>query len=202
MQPRFPQSDEIKHDDSVEPVMTGKRKKRQWFEERYGRENGTSREVKFRELCKFYASTGICRNGDRCKYSHESVVNTRINEPCKFLYDSPVSCRKGANCHFSHDLWKYPCPLALGGIEPRCPPSCGFQHDPILTETASMDFVRLYRVFLSTLLPDEINPRWKFYLEEEDESVGLARITRQSSSNLFNHQVGTLSSIPRIVLNS
>ena len=202
MQPRFPEFDD-KTDERSQLPITGKRKKRQWFEERYGStRNREYREVKSNEVCKFYASTGNCRNGERCKFVHEKSSAVRIDEPCKFLFDSSAGCKKSSSCHFSHDLWKFPCPLAFSGVSPRCSTSCGFRHDPITTESSCMEFVRLYRVYLSSLPDAVLNPRWKFYLEEEDESVTLARITRRSESNFFNHEVGTLESIPRIVLDS
>ena len=202
MKPRFPTSGDTNIETSGSVQLTGKRKKRQWFEERYGTSAPGVREVKSLEVCKFYASSGNCRNGDKCKFVHDKSGISKIKEPCRFLYDSATGCRKGQSCHFSHDIWNYPCPLAFGGIESRCPIDCGFRHDSLSNERACMDFVRLYRQYLTSLAPESVNPRWRFYLEEEDESVTLSRSTRQSHSNLFNHQVGTLPCIPRIVLDT
>ncbi len=202
MQPRFPEKEEILPCHSKDQPLTGKRKKRQWFEEKYGTQGRSQREVKSTEICKFYASTGQCRNGEKCKFDHERTGVDRINEPCKFLYETFSGCKKGQTCHFSHDLWKFPCPLAFSGTVPRCSTGCGFAHDPLSTETSFMNFVRLYRVYLTSLPESVLNNRWRFYLEDEDESVTLSRMTRRAESNIFNREVGTLDPIARIVLDS
>ena len=201
MQPRFPKFDEGESTLPREAPLRGKRKKREWFSSKYGDDLATDREVKLNAVCKFYATMGTCRNGDKCKYSHESM-DSKIDEPCKFIYSSLSKCMKGSSCHFSHEYQKYPCPLAFGSISPRCSPGCSFSHDPVIGEKSAMQYVRLYKNYLLSLRSDQLNPRWKFYLEEEDEMSSLNRITRQTRTNLFNHQVGTLSFIPRTLLNS
>ena len=201
MQPRFPKLDEAEFAFPSEASPKGKRKKREWFSSKYGEDLNGEREVKMKTVCRFFASTGSCRNGDKCKYSHDSVIS-KIDEPCKFTYTSLSKCLKGPACHFSHDVHKYPCPLGFGSISPRCSPGCRFNHDPVVGEKASMEFVRLYRSYLVKLRSDQLDPRWKFYIEEEDEGSVLNRITRQSPTNLFKHQVGTLPFIPRTLLES
>lgn len=64
-------------------------------------------EMNVRKPCKFYAQ-GQCKNGNQCKYAHEStsVGNflttqpTKKNKPCSYF--SAGTCKKGDECPFSH----------------------------------------------------------------------------------------------------
>ncbi|XP_042492656.1 uncharacterized protein LOC122072156 isoform X2 [Macadamia integrifolia] len=55
--------------------------------------------------CKHYLR-GRCRQGDLCKFSHDTIPLTK-SMPCKhFAYHS---CLKGDDCPFDHELSNYPC---------------------------------------------------------------------------------------------
>ena len=207
MEPQFPEIHETDSNNVTQShantSLTGKRRKRQWFESKYSQNGESQREFASGTICKFYASTGTCRNGARCKFTHnESDAPRKIKEPCKFLYTSLSGCQKGDSCHFSHILADYPCPLAFGSTSPRCPRNCEFSHEPLITEKAYFDFSRLYRVYLLSLPPHMLHPRWRFYLDDEDEKAFLDRTTRSSSTNLFDQPVGSLVSLPRTLNHS
>ncbi|XP_061995363.1 zinc finger CCCH domain-containing protein 65-like isoform X1 [Rosa rugosa] len=55
--------------------------------------------------CRHYIA-GRCHEGDKCKFSHDTVPLTK-SKPC--CYFSRQSCMKGDDCPFDHQLSKYPC---------------------------------------------------------------------------------------------
>jgi hypothetical protein len=196
MNAKFPEFDEVTQGletETVTPTMEirGRQKKRQWFQGKYGEEKD-DRVIKSQTLCKFFSSTGSCRNGGSCKFTHEfddSNFRRKIDEPCKFLYRPGRWCKKGEDCHFSHDLNKYPCPLAFGPKSRSCPEECAFSHTEPSGESSRIIFAKLYKVFLRTL-GEEMDERWRVYMEDMTEEEVLEIRTRKSPPNLFNHRVG------------
>jgi len=194
MDTKFPTGDETTY--SMHEgigLLRGREKKRAWFKGKYG-DIRESRSVKARAVCKFFASTGKCKNGDSCPYDHEHIslnTGTIIPEPCKFLYTNTRGCRKGSACHFSHELEKFPCPLAFGPKSPLCGDDCRFSHTEVSSESHAIEFIRLYQVYLRNL-GGHMQSRWKFYLDEKSDEAVLESRTRKIASNPFNHTVGSL----------
>ena len=177
------------------PSVRGKERKREWFLSKYGREE--DRIAKCRPNCKFFETTGKCRNGETCRFIHDTtnVIPRRIDQPCRFLYTAPFRCGKDQSCHFSHDLSLFPCPhrnVRRGG---SCPPFCKFDHKPLHDEASRMAFVRTYHSLLVSLA-DTVDPSWKFYLHDVSEIDIVKRQVRQSPDNLFNVIVSSLESAP------
>ncbi|XP_021275761.1 zinc finger CCCH domain-containing protein 65 [Herrania umbratica] len=55
--------------------------------------------------CRHYLK-GRCYEGEKCKYSHDTVPLTK-SQPCSHF--ARQSCMKGDECPFDHQLSKYPC---------------------------------------------------------------------------------------------
>ncbi|XVE54061.1 hypothetical protein DITRI_Ditri03aG0052100 [Diplodiscus trichospermus] len=55
--------------------------------------------------CRHYLK-GRCYEGEKCKYSHDTVPLTK-SQPCSHF--ARHSCMKGDDCPFDHQLSKYPC---------------------------------------------------------------------------------------------
>ncbi|OMO67272.1 Zinc finger, CCCH-type [Corchorus capsularis] len=55
--------------------------------------------------CRHYLK-GRCYEGEKCKYSHDTVPLTKSQPCCHFARQS---CMKGDECPFDHELSKYPC---------------------------------------------------------------------------------------------
>ncbi|KAK1549889.1 hypothetical protein Q3G72_009584 [Acer saccharum] len=55
--------------------------------------------------CRHYLM-GRCHEGDKCKFSHDTVPLTKSKPCCHFARNS---CMKGDDCPFDHELSKYPC---------------------------------------------------------------------------------------------
>ena len=159
--------------------LRGKSKKRAWFESRYSDERSSTPP-----LCKFFSTSGKCRNGTNCPFSHEQPGNQKLNQPCRFLYQIPYKCSKGDLCHFEHDLSKFKCPHRFGRNEDNCIPLCKFDHTPIRTECEKMMFVRTFHPFLSGL-GNEVAELWQFYLREWDEYSLMLSEVRQAPDNFF-----------------
>ena len=173
---------------------TGKRKKVEWFKEKYGSADAsTGRSVKQKVICKFFSTTGRCRNGDTCSFIHEGAAAgiKLIAQPCKFLYTGSFRCTKGDLCHVSHDAPMFPCPHKYAGVYGVCRPMCAFDHTPIDTEGAAMRFVELYHSLLTTM-GGQVNQRWLFYLQDYTTMQLLHRQTRTDPTNPFRFQVGDL----------
>lgn len=58
------------------------------------------------KYCHHYLR-GRCQEGDKCKFSHDTVPLTKSTKAC--CHFARNSCMKGENCPFDHDLSKYPC---------------------------------------------------------------------------------------------
>lgn len=58
------------------------------------------------KYCHHYLK-GRCQEGDKCKFSHDTVPLTKSTKAC--CHFARNSCMKGDNCPFDHDLSKYPC---------------------------------------------------------------------------------------------
>ncbi|XP_006280089.2 zinc finger CCCH domain-containing protein 65 [Capsella rubella] len=57
------------------------------------------------KYCRHYIK-GRCHEGDKCKFSHDTIPETK-SSPC--CYFATQSCMKGDDCPYDHDLSKYPC---------------------------------------------------------------------------------------------
>ncbi|KAL6554950.1 hypothetical protein OROGR_006208 [Orobanche gracilis] len=55
--------------------------------------------------CRHYMH-GRCQEGEKCKFSHDTVPLTK-SKPCSHF--ARHSCMKGDNCPYDHQLSKYPC---------------------------------------------------------------------------------------------
>ena len=171
---------------------SSREKKRKWFEGLYGpSEEGPVKNILSRAPCRFFRSSGQCRNGASCPFLHESGEVELIEEPCRFMWHEKriVACQK-KDCKFSHDLSKFPCPFKahkdhtgppterLKG-RPRKNASCGvpdcpFSHAPLLTEKDKMSFVNMYRFFLKNSLRTQ-NPWWAEYLCDNIDERSIIR---------------------------
>ncbi|KAI6681424.1 hypothetical protein NL676_035305 [Syzygium grande] len=56
--------------------------------------------------CRHYLQ-GRCTEGEKCKFSHDTVPLTKSTKPC--CHFARNSCMKGDDCPFDHQLSKYPC---------------------------------------------------------------------------------------------
>ncbi|KAK4785636.1 hypothetical protein SAY86_002325 [Trapa natans] len=56
-------------------------------------------------ICRHFIY-GRCQEGEKCKFSHDTVPLTK-SKPC--LYFARHSCMKGDSCPFDHELSNYPC---------------------------------------------------------------------------------------------
>lgn len=56
--------------------------------------------------CRHYLQ-GRCTEGEKCKFSHDTVPLTKSTKPC--CHYARNSCMKGEDCPFDHQLSKYPC---------------------------------------------------------------------------------------------
>ncbi|XP_022841871.1 zinc finger CCCH domain-containing protein 65-like [Olea europaea var. sylvestris] len=55
--------------------------------------------------CRHYLK-GRCLEGEKCKFSHDTIPSTKSKPCCHFARHS---CMKGDDCPFDHQLSKYPC---------------------------------------------------------------------------------------------
>ncbi|KAL7746976.1 hypothetical protein RI367_007688 [Sorochytrium milnesiophthora] len=71
-------------------------------------------------LCKEYASTGSCRLGDKCRFSHgnvDDIHRDRGKQLCPHFTQGRV-CNYGASCRYSHDATSRQ-PTAITGLQLR-----------------------------------------------------------------------------------
>ncbi|OWM83132.1 uncharacterized protein LOC116196199 isoform X2 [Punica granatum] len=84
-------------------------------------------------LCRHYIH-GRCQEGEKCKFSHDTVPITK-STPC--CYFARRSCMKGDNCPFDHQLSNYPCTkFASEGFCSRGD-SCLFSHKVLPKDSTS-----------------------------------------------------------------
>ncbi|KAK3025780.1 hypothetical protein RJ639_041936 [Escallonia herrerae] len=77
------------------------------------------------KLCRHYIH-GRCQEGEKCKYSHDTIPLTKSKPCCHF---ARKSCMKGDDCPFDHQLSKYPCnSLLTSGFCSRGA-DCFFSHE-------------------------------------------------------------------------
>lgn len=173
--------------------LSAKDRKRKWFKEKYSQPGDGNQKSK-PTSCKFFATTGRCRNGDRCTFIHSKASEDKllINQPCRFLYTVPFRCSKGGSCHFSHDLSSFPCPHLNSGSDNCCVPLCKFNHSPLVNEFDRMRFVETFHSFLQSRDAATPNPTWSFYLKEYSEEDVWNAITRIQPSNYFSVHFGCL----------
>lgn len=176
-------------------TITARERKRKWFQEKYSNASGDSSRSQNID-CKFFSTTGRCRNGDDCPFNHTrgSVNRIPINQPCRYLYSAPFRCNKDSECHFSHDLSSFPCPHSNTDPEGRCLPLCRFNHSPLVTESDRIRFVEVYHSFLISK-KEKMHPRWSFYLSEYPEEQVWGAITRKDAFNFFNVSFGSLAAV-------
>ena len=195
MAAKFPKFDEVIHKtdkvmDPTDSKLQGKSKKRAWFKSLYSTDPD-SRSIRVKTVCKFFSSTGVCREGESCQFVHTKDTEQRqtIDEPCKFLYVGTRGCVKGKNCHFSHELSKFRCPYYFGRKDEECPKGCLFDHRKLESEQERLRFSRMYTVFLNSL-GDECNLRWNTYLHDLTELEFWDKQTNKHASNLFHVPIG------------
>ncbi|XP_028060170.1 zinc finger CCCH domain-containing protein 65-like [Camellia sinensis] len=80
--------------------------------------------------CRHYMK-GRCQEGDKCKFSHDTIPLTKSKACCHFARHS---CMKGDDCPFDHQLSKYPCNNYLSNGFCSRGPDCMFSHEMPLTE--------------------------------------------------------------------
>ena len=166
---------------------SAKDRKRKWFDSKYG---NTGKGIASTAQCKFFSSSGICRNGDSCQFVHDRLARTPINQPCKYLYQAPFKCSKGDLCHFSHDLKSFPCPLMHIARHMSCSSSCGFDHSPMITESQRLQFMRTFHPAIKEAVESDPESPWAFYLKDRTEEEVLMSTTRYHEHNFFATSLG------------
>ncbi|KAL3814178.1 hypothetical protein ACJIZ3_015446 [Penstemon smallii] len=85
-------------------------------------------------FCRHYLQ-GRCHEGEKCKFSHDTVPLTK-SKPCSYF--ARQSCMKGDDCPFDHQLSKYPCDNhTLKGFCSRGS-DCLFSHEIPAKQSCSM----------------------------------------------------------------
>ncbi|KAK1377768.1 Zinc finger CCCH domain-containing protein [Heracleum sosnowskyi] len=75
--------------------------------------------------CRHFLN-GRCHEGEKCKFSHDTVPLTK-SKPC--CYFARQSCMKGDDCPFDHQLSKYPCNSFLSQGSCVRGSNCMFSHE-------------------------------------------------------------------------
>ncbi|XP_074339916.1 uncharacterized protein LOC141677760 isoform X2 [Apium graveolens] len=104
---------------------------------------------------------GRCHEGEKCKYSHDTVPLTKSKPCCHFARHS---CMKGDDCPFDHELSKYPCNSFLSQGSCIRGSNCMFSHEVLVKEgsspasdTCNPDS-RSVSVKQNSLLKNQVNP--------------------------------------------
>ncbi|KAI5407774.1 zinc finger CCCH domain-containing protein 65 isoform X3 [Lathyrus oleraceus] len=74
--------------------------------------------------CRHYMK-GRCNEGDKCKFSHDTVPETK-SKAC--VHFARHSCMKGDDCPFDHQLSKYPCSNIISNGSCSRGHACLFSH--------------------------------------------------------------------------
>ncbi|CAK8565641.1 unnamed protein product [Lathyrus sativus] len=74
--------------------------------------------------CRHYMK-GRCNEGDKCKFSHDTVPETK-SKPC--VHFARHSCMKGDDCPYDHQLSKYPCSNLVSNGSCTRGHACLFSH--------------------------------------------------------------------------
>ncbi|CAI8596636.1 unnamed protein product [Vicia faba] len=74
--------------------------------------------------CRHYMK-GRCNEGDKCKFSHDTVPETK-SKAC--VHFARHSCMKGDDCPFDHQLSKYPCSNIVSNGSCTRGDACLFSH--------------------------------------------------------------------------
>uniref|UniRef100_A0A5B6YY65 Putative zinc finger CCCH domain-containing protein 7 isoform X1 n=1 Tax=Davidia involucrata TaxID=16924 RepID=A0A5B6YY65_DAVIN len=80
--------------------------------------------------CRHYLK-GRCQEGDKCKFSHDTIPLTKSKPCCHFARQS---CMKGDDCPFDHQLSKYPCNNYVSKGSCSRGVDCMFSHEMLLKE--------------------------------------------------------------------
>lgn len=75
--------------------------------------------------CRHYLK-GRCHEGEKCKFSHDTIPLTKSKPCCHFARQS---CMKGDDCPFDHQLSKYPCNNYLSQGSCIRGADCMFSHE-------------------------------------------------------------------------
>nr|GEX19885.1 zinc finger CCCH domain-containing protein 65 isoform X4 [Tanacetum cinerariifolium] len=97
-------------------------------------------------ICRHYMY-GNCREGEKCKFSHDAIPLTK-SKPC--CYFARHACMKGDDCPYDHQLSKYPCIKLLSTGECDRGSKCLFSHEAQPIEPASDAF--------NKSMPDQVFP--------------------------------------------
>ncbi|KAK4396903.1 Zinc finger CCCH domain-containing protein 65 [Sesamum angolense] len=90
---------------------------------------------KTKVYCRHYLQ-GRCHEGEKCKFSHDTVPLTK-SKPCGHF--ARHSCMKGDDCPFDHQLSKYPCNnYASNGFCSRGS-DCLFSHEILAKQSLSKE---------------------------------------------------------------
>lgn len=104
---------------------------------------------------------GRCQEGEKCKYSHDTIPLTKSKPCCHFARQS---CMKGDDCPFDHQLSKYPCNNFLSQGSCVRGSNCMFSHEVPVKEGSSTALdtcnpdLRSVSVKQNSLLKNQMNP--------------------------------------------
>lgn len=117
--------------ESIEKKMEKKRKYSELHKEKLKKQEQNPKPVREPIICKFFLE-GRCQKGTDCPFSHNTVLNKKL-EPCKFFLNG--FCAKNENCLFMHG--EFPCKFfhRKNGNPNKSScihgDQCRFSHEPI-----------------------------------------------------------------------